>query len=134
MLEGSKKPRMRSTMLAASPQVIDTSSPLVISTRISRRSPGAETASARPAPAEILIAGDNVQQSTVAHLQLVAAGVRGVQQAQTHPAARNLHVRALYAIHQQRIADEATCGSLYSGVPKLSSRLSWMMTGKSSTP
>ena len=40
MLDGSKKPRMRSTMLAASPQVTETSSPLVISTRISRRSRG----------------------------------------------------------------------------------------------
>ena len=44
-------------------------------------------------------------QPAIAHLQLIAAGVRGVQQTQAHPAARHFDIRTLYAVYQQRIAD-----------------------------
>ena len=48
-----------------------------------------------------------MQQSAIAHLQLIAPGVGGVQQAQAHPAARHFDIGALHAVNQQRIANEA---------------------------
>ena len=48
-----------------------------------------------------------MQQPTIAHLQLVAPGVRRIQQTQAHPAARHFNKRPLHAVHQQRIANEA---------------------------
>ena len=48
-----------------------------------------------------------MQQSAIAHLQLIAPGVGSVQQAQAHPAARHFNIRALHAVNQQRVAHKA---------------------------
>ena len=53
-----------------------------------------------------------MQRTAIAHLQLIAARVRRVEQTQAHPAARDLDVRALRAVDQQRIADKATAARL----------------------
>ena len=49
-----------------------------------------------------------MQRATVAHLQLVTPGVRGIQQAQAHPAAGYLDIRTLHPVDQQRITDKTT--------------------------
>ena len=53
-----------------------------------------------------------MQRTAIAHLQLIAARVGRVEQAQAHPAARNFDIRALRAVDQQRITDEATAARL----------------------
>ena len=53
-----------------------------------------------------------MQRTAIAHLQLIAARVRRIEQAQAHPAARNFDIRALRAVDQQRITDEATAARL----------------------
>ena len=53
-----------------------------------------------------------MQWAAIAHLQLIATRVRGVEQAQAHPAAGHFHVRALRAVNQQGIADKATAARL----------------------
>ncbi len=49
-----------------------------------------------------------MQRTAIAHLQLIAARVRRVEQAQAHPATGHFDIRALRAVNQQRIANEAT--------------------------
>ena len=96
-------------MPAASPAVMVTSSPFDISIStppaFARRQRQLLHRDRRGQ--EALIAGDHVEWAPVAELQGIAARVGGVEQAQTHPAARHLDIRILHAVDQQRIADEA---------------------------
>lgn len=86
-------------------------------------------------PVKTLIAGDDVQRTAIAHLQLIAARVRRVEQAQAHPATGHFDIRALRAVNQQRIANEATAPrfAVFRRTEIIQTFVP-MIIGKSSTP
>ncbi len=114
MLDGSKKPRMRSTMLARfAAGHRDFIAVGHIHEDFTARSPGAsascltDTGAGKSPVAEITCSG-----RPSAHLQQIAARVRGVQQTQANPAARDFDIRTLRAVDQQRVANKATAARL----------------------